>query len=225
MKNLKIAGVVFCAVAVLSSSFAVSAKNIATKSEPRFHNMWRNNHQMKMPKNLVVGKITSIDATNVEIEVATLSEIARKDNFKKMPRKGTKEMHKFKDKKREQPPKENQELKNEEKKAEKKSEIKEHPTMDDFFISTGETKKVNIEKCDFGKVIDFKDFKPEEKENQNREEMLKNMKDKTFSDYKVGDYVFIECTDDTYETAKSIRSNAMMPREKEEQNEEDKQSE
>ena len=77
--------------------------------------------------------------------------------------------------------------------------------MDSMFTLTGETKTINIASADLGKNMPQLD---KNVTKESREEAMKNATAKTYQDYKVGDYIFIEATDNTYVTAKKV-SNAM----------------
>ena len=87
--------------------------------------------------------------------------------------------------------------------------------MDDFYTLTGETKTINIASADFGKNMpqfDRNNMKEKTKEEikKEMEEAMKNVTAKTYQDYKVGDYITIECTDSTYKTAKTVNDGNMM---------------
>lgn len=183
MKKRIFALAICVALGVVSAS-CVFAANENTDKEKRM--------EFKEPENQVIGKITSIDENNIVISVAK-----------------RKEMEKPADKKDGSNPPEKKEF-NKDNANKERQEI----NMDEFFTLTGETKTINIKNADFGKDIDFKDFKPEDNNKENNkekmDELYKNAKDKTYANYKVGEYVSIECTDSTYKTAKTVRNGRMM---------------
>lgn len=180
----RIFALAMCLVLGVVSASSVFAANENTDREKRM--------EFKEPENQVIGKITSIDENNIVISVAKRKEI-------------------------EKPVDKNDGSNPPEKKEFKKDDAnKERPeiNMDDFFTLTGETKTINIKNADFGKDIDYKDFKPEDNNKENNKEKMaelyKNAKDKTYANYKVGEYVSIECTDSTYKTAKTVRNGSMV---------------
>ena len=166
------------------------------------------------PENEIIGKITSIDATNVTIEVVTRKERAerpamsdrseRPERFDgnngmppekpegdtngmppEMPEGATNGMPpQFKGGKRGTP----SELG---KGGFGKGNFDER-NIEDMFTLTGEKKTINIASADFND-----NFK---RNNDNTENTTK-----TYKDFSVGDYVMIEATDNTYSTAKKIR--------------------
>ena len=175
------------AMVVVGTTFSAFADTTNTANETK--------QERKVPENMIIGKITAIDATNVTIQVATRKEMEKKENGEKG-----------------NPPEMTEEMKPKMQNGEKLQAL----NMDDFYTLTGETKTINISSADLGKSIDFKDFKPEDNNSQSQdqkqkmEDMFKNAKAKTYQDYKVGDYITIECTDSTYKTAKTVNDGNMM---------------
>lgn len=176
------------------------------------------NFEFKKAENEITGKITSIDATNVVIQVAIRKEMKKPEGFGKGNRPEMTDEMKQKMQNGEKPegfgkgnrPEMTEEMKQKMQNSEKSQTI----NMDEFFTLTGETKTINIATADLGKNMDFSDFKPEDNQNQDQkqkmEDMFKNAKAKTYQDYKIGDYITIECTDATYKTAKTVREGRMM---------------
>ena len=177
---------------VFASVFTVFAET--TANETNFKTAEEKPERGKMPENLVFGKIKSISATSVTIELATRKEMSRPENGKDN------------DGMRKPPEKPNNEQ-NSNSKPEK-------PNMDDMFTLTGETKTINIAQADFGKAFN-RDFSKDvnsdgSNKNKTNENKTENAKTKTYQDYNVGDYVMIETTDSTNSTAKSIRDAGRM---------------
>lgn len=172
------------AMVVVGTTFSAFADTTNTVNEKK--------QERKVPENMIIGKITAIDASNVTIQVATRKEMEKKENGEKG-----------------NPP---------EKPAD--GQLKqdgttppEKPNMDSMFTLTGETKTINIASADFGKKMpqidkDNMKNKTEDEMKKEMEEAMKNAIAKTYQDYKVGDYIQVEATDNTYATAKRV-SNAM----------------
>lgn len=163
------------AITVLGTTFSAFADTVDATNQV--------NQERKVPENMIIGKITSIDATNVTIQVATRKEMEKKNsgengNPPEKPADG--------------------QLKRDE-------GTREKPNMDEMFTLTGETKTINIASADLGKNMPQLD---KNATKENREEAMKNATEKTYQDYKVGDYISVEATDNTYVTAKRV-SNAM----------------
>ena len=144
------------------------------------------------PENEIIGKIKSISATEVTIEVATRKEMENNqkenDGMRKPPEFNT----------------------NDTQNNTQNGNPPEKPNFDDMFTLTGETKTINIASAEFGK-----DFRPEENKdnnsnNSNKTDASKNAKTKTYADFAAGDYIMIEATDNTYATAKFVRSAERM---------------
>ena len=140
--------------------------------------------QKEMPKkieNEVIGKITSINATSVTIEVAERKKM-EKPKEGQLPN-GT-------------PPERPTNDENQDK--------REKPNMDNIFTLTGATKTINISSAEF--VGGFGDRKDEGKDGSNQNNVNNQTnKTKTYADYSVGDYICIELTDTTSLTAKTVR--------------------
>lgn len=140
-----------------------------------------------LPENVIFGKIKTIDANSVTIEVATRKEMERpegdknNDNMRKPPENAQGNSQNG------NPP--------------------EKPNLDNMFTLTGETKTINISQAEFGKDFRPKDFNANAQGNNNSNNIAdsNNEKQKTYADYVIGDYIMIEATDNTYATAKSVR--------------------
>ena len=146
----------------------------------------------ELPENVVFGKIKTIDANSVTIEVATRKEMERPE---KNGQNGN-------------PPEKPQND------TQTNGNPPEKPNLDNMFTLTGETKTINISQAEFGRDFRPRDFKSNGQENNNANNSnnandANNAKQKTYADYAVGDYVIIETTDNTYATAKSVRDIGM----------------
>ena len=138
---------------------------------------------LKKIENEIIGKITSISATSVTIEVAERKEMERQKDGQLL--NGT-------------PPERPTNDENQDK--------REKPNMDDMFTLTGVTKTINISSAEFaggfrGRKNDDINGKNENNTNDKKNE-VKN--EKTYADYSVGDYISIELTDATSLTAKTV---------------------
>ena len=153
---------------------------INTTNETKFENGERP-EKKALPENVIFGKIKSIDANSVTIEVATRKEMERPESS---GQKGT-------------PPEKPQDNK-------QNGNPPEKPNLDNMFTLTGETKTINISQAEFGKDFRPKDFNANAQGN-NSTDKANDTKTKTYADYAVGDYIMIEATDNTYATAKSVR--------------------
>ena len=177
MKNKRILTFVLstmlCISSVLSTG-AVFANNIDTDKKD-------------MPfkiENEVVGKIKSISATSVVIEVASRKEMKRPNDAQRTN-----------DFSPEKPSKDG------------KQDNREKPNMDDMFTLTGDTKTIDISSAKF--VSGFRGREKNEQSENNDKSIKKDenieIKEKTYSDYSVGDYISIELTSETSQTAKTVR--------------------
>lgn len=149
------------------------------------------------PENEIIGKIKSISATEVTIEVATRKEMENNqkenDGMRKPPEFNT----------------------NDTQNNTQNGNPPEKPNFDDMFTLTGETKTINIESAEFGKDFRPDDFNKDNKNsnaanNSNKAKTDEKAKTKTYADFAVGDYIMIEATDNTYATAKFVRSAERM---------------
>ena len=173
---------------VFASLFTVFAE--ASTTETKFKANDERPERRELPENVVFGKIKSINATSVTIELATRKEMSRPENGKDN------------DGMRKPPEKPNNEQ-NSNSKPEK-------PNMDDMFTLTGESKTINIAQADFGKDFE-RGSKPEDTNRDSKENKKSDTaKQKTYEDYSVGDYIMIETTDSTNSTAKSVRDAGRM---------------
>ena len=135
-------------------------------------------------ENEVVGKIKSISATSVVIEVASRKEMERPNDAQRTndfpPEKPSKDG---------------------------KQDNREKPNMDDMFTLTGDTKTIDISSAKF--VSGFRGREKNEQSENNDKSIKKDenieIKEKTYSDYSVGDYISIELTSETSQTAKTVR--------------------
>lgn len=148
----------------------------------------RQQMEFKKPENEIIGKITSIDANKVVIQVATRNEMKKPENIKQ--NKEDFDKKKFDNN--------------------NKGKINE----DEFFTLIGETKTINISQATFGGMPsgmppEFKSNNNQQPKDQKGNAKPPEMKEKTYADYKVGDYISIECTDSTYTTAKSVRDSRL----------------
>ena len=144
----------------------------------------------KKIKNEILGKITSINATSVTIEVAERKEMEKPQDGQfpnGMPKE--KPSDDWKQNKSEKPA--NDEMQGKTKK----------PNMDDMFTLTGSTKTINISSAEFDSGFRGRNADDQNKNNENNEKK----KVKTYADYSVGDYISIELTDATSLTAKAVR--------------------
>ena len=139
------------------------------------------------PENEIIGKIVSIDATNVVISVATRKASTEKREKLTDEEKAAKKAE--------------MDAKKEERKAsgDTTSQKPEKPNEDDKYTLTGETKTINIAAATFGVSVG------KSKDNTTNTSETTTQKTKTYADYAVGDYITIECTDSTYAIAKKIR--------------------
>ena len=160
------------AMVVVGTTFSAFADTVDATNQAK--------QERKMPENMIIGKITSIDASNVTIQVATRKEMEKKENGENG-----------------NPP---------EKPADgqlnQDGTTRERPNMDSMFTLTGETKTINIASAEFGN-------KNSDNQNENTTDNTtktnnKNWEKKTYADYKVGDYIAIQATDNTYTTAKRV---------------------
>lgn len=178
-KNLIIILSIMMAFATAFTAFAA----INTTNETKFENGDRL-EKKALPENVVFGKIKSIDANSVTIEVATRKEMERpksgknNDNMRKPPENAQGNSQNG------NPP--------------------EKPNLDNMFTLTGETKTINISQAEFGRDFRPKDLNANAQGN-NSTNKANDAKTKTYADYAVGDYIMIEATDNTYATAKSVR--------------------
>lgn len=177
---------------VFASLFTVFAETSTT--ETKFKANDERPEKRELPENMIFGKIKSINATSVTIELATRKEMSRPKNGK-----DNDGMRK--------PPEKPDNEQNSNSKPEK-------PNMDDMFTLTGETKTINISQADFGANFE-KGFergsKPEDTNQNNKENKKPDIaKQNTYEDYSVGDYIMIETTDNSYSTAKSVRDAGRM---------------
>lgn len=178
-KNL---GIVLSIVVAFATAFTAFAA-INTTNETKLENGDRP-EKRALPENVVFGKIKSIDANSVTIEVATRKEMERpdgdknNDNMRKPPENAQGNSQNG------NPP--------------------EKPNLDNMFTLTGETKTINISQAEFGKDFRPKDLSANAQGN-NSTNQATDTKTKTYADYAVGDYIMIEATDNTYATAKSVR--------------------
>lgn len=180
-------------VFLISVTIAVSATFSACANTADTTNQVNQVRQeRKMPENMITGKITAIDSNSVTIEVAVRKEMEKKENG---------EMG--------NPPERPEEWQG------KQDGTMQHekPNEDSMFTLTGEIKIINIASADFGKNMPR--FDRDSMKEKSKEEMKKEMEEamqsataKTYQDYKVGDYISIEATDNTYAIAKRV-SNAM----------------
>lgn len=223
-KLIKLVTTMFVVVGIISSVNGVFAEAVSGTQNNQT-TIRNENWNKEKTENEVFGKIVSIDATNVTIQIATrkANNGDNKDGNRYTRREGgerpeiTEEMkQKMREKRQEEKQNAKQNLENSKETNIKRGEERSF-NIEDFVELTEEIKTINISQADFGKAIDFNNFKTENKtENnantnrQNFEEMMKNAKDKTYADYKVGDYVSIECTDATYQVAKNVREGRMM---------------
>lgn len=74
------------------------------------------------------------------------------------------------------------------------------PNMDELFNLTGETKTINIATANFGNKKAINNVGVTDNTNTKKT----NWEKKTYADYKVGDYVSIQATDNTYTVAKKV---------------------
>lgn len=149
------------------------------------------------PENEIIGKIKSISATEVTIEVATRKEMENNqkenDGMRKPPEFNT----------------------NDTQNNTQNGNPPEKPNFDDMFTLTGETKTINIANAEFGKDFRPDDFNKDNKNsnaanNSNKAKTDEKAKTKTYADFAAGDYIMIEATDNTYATAKFVRSAERM---------------
>ena len=183
-KNLIIILSIIMAFTTAFTAFAA----INSTNEAKFGN----GERPTMPENMITGKIKSIDANSVTIEVATMKEMEKPEfgqnnnDMKKPPENAKNDFQNG------NPP--------------------EKPNFDNMFTLTGETKTINISQAEFGKDFKIKDFKGKIQEDNasNNSNAFDNAKQKTYADYAVGDYITIEATDNTYKTAKRVRDAGMF---------------
>lgn len=177
-KNL----VIFLSIIMAFTTAFTAFAAINTTNEARVENGERN-EKRALPENMIFGKIKSINANSVTIEVATRKEMERQ---KRNNQNGNPPEKPQGDSQNGNPP--------------------EKPNLDNMFTLTGETKTINISQAEFGGGFRPRNFKSNGQENNNsNSNASENAKQKTYADYSVGDYVMIEATDNTYTAAKSMR--------------------
>ena len=172
--NFKIFTVLTLIMLLVSNVFFSFATSVDVKKQTM-----ENGQIPQKPENEIIGKIISIDATNVKISVATRNEDFLKGQNDKLPDKSDGE-------KTTPPEKPSGNIDN--------GNPPKQINMDEMFTLTGETKTINIATAEF-------DIKRDKNNNGNQTIETK----KTYADYSVGDYISIEATDSTYTVAKKVR--------------------
>lgn len=164
-------------VMAFASVFTTFAETVVNETEFK---RFENGERPARPENEIIGRIKSISESQVTIEVATRKEMAKPQNNGQKGNPPEKQDGNFQNG---NPP--------------------EKPNLDEMFTLTGETKTIDISQAEFNK-----NFRPQDKNTNaqgNNANNLEQVKQKTYTDYKVGDYIMIEATDSTYKTAKTIR--------------------
>ena len=172
--NFKIFSILTLIMLLVSNVFFSFATSVDVKKQTM-----ENGQIPQKPENEIIGKIISIDATNVKISVAT-----RNEDFLKG--QNGKSLDKSNDGQMTPPEKPSGDIDN--------GNLPKQINMDKMFTLTGETKTINIASAEF-------DIKRDKDSNVQQGTETK----KTYSDYSVGDYISIETTDSTYTVAKKIR--------------------
>ncbi|MBR1844365.1 MAG: hypothetical protein IJ790_01395 [Lachnospiraceae bacterium] len=146
------------------------------------------------PENEVIGKITAISANSITVTLAEMKAPSEDgQNQGNMPPKdgeGRGNMPPKDGAKRATPP----EIKRDGQMPPEQRENIER-NLDDMFTLTSTSKTYNISNAKFDEFMRHDDSSSDE-----------NTKTKTYSDYKVGDYVMIELESSTSTVAKSVRS-------------------
>lgn len=146
------------------------------------------------PENEVIGKITEISANSITVTLAEMKAPSEDgQNQGNMPPKdgeGRGNMPPKDGAKRATPP----EIKRDGQMPPEQRENIER-NLDDMFTLTSTSKTYNISNAKFDEFMRHDDSSSDE-----------NTKAKTYSDYKVGDYVMIELESSTSTVAKSVRS-------------------
>ena len=173
MKNNKIIifslSIMVCLLSALNIGQVLAANNTLETNKEEF----------KKPENEIFGKIVSIDASSVTIEVAERKQMEKpNDNNENMKK---------------QPPENN--------------DMRKEFNIDDMFTLTGDKKTIDISSAKFisGPMGRPNDNQGKQKEFNKQEDNKDNMKEKTYKDYSVGDYISIELTDKTSLKATTIR--------------------
>lgn len=186
MKNKKILTIATIGALALSSI----ASNMITFAAGT------NNTQNEVPakpENVVIGKITAISANSIKVTIAEMKAPSAGQNQGNMPLKdgeGRGNMPPKDGAKRATPP----EIKRDGQMPPEQRENIER-NLDNMFTLTSTSKTYNISNAKFDKFMRHDDSSSDE-----------NTKAKTYSDYKVGDYVMIELESSTSTVAKSVRS-------------------
>ena len=200
-KSLTLVMSIMMAFAVSFTAFAETVETNGT----RFENNAKGERPAK-PENEIIGKIKSISATEVTIEVATRKEMNANQNDTNGMRKPP-EMTQGNEQQGNPPELPQNDTQN--------GNPPEKPNLDEMFTLTGETKTINIESAEFGKDFRPDDFNKDNKNsnaanNSNKAKTDEKAKTKTYADFAVGDYIMIEATDNTYKTAKYVRDAERM---------------
>lgn len=187
MKNKKILTIATIGALALSSI----ASNMTTFAAGT------NNTQNEVPakpENEVIGKITAISANSITVTLAEMKAPSEDgQNQGNMPSKdgeGRDNMPPKDGAKRATPP----EIKRDGQMPPEQRENIER-NLDNMFTLTSTSKTYNISNAKFDEFMRHDDSSSDE-----------NTKAKTYSDYKVGDYVMIELESSTSTVAKSVRS-------------------
>ena len=193
MKNKKLLTIAIIGALALSSI----ASNMITFAAGT------NNTQNEVPakpENEVIGKITAVSANSITVTLAEMKAPSEDgQNQGNMPPKdgeGRGNMPPKDGAKRATPP----EIKRDGQMPPEQRENIER-NLDDMFTLTSTSKTYNISNAKFDEFMRHDDSSSDE-----------NTKTKTYSDYKVGDYVMIELESSTSTVAKSVRSANMAMR-------------
>ena len=165
---------------VAGTTVAATNKNVETKK-------FDASNRPEKPENEVIGKITSINADSITINLAEM----------KMPEGRT-----------DAPKQSNDNNGNNDNQNKERPDI--NFNIDDMFTLTGNTKTYTITNAN---LIKNKRHELNKDDNANKEEMKKKTREEleaenkaTYTDFAVGDYVIIELESSTSTTAKTVRS-------------------
>ena len=205
---------------VLSTATCAFAETNTTNKSTQFEK----GERPEKPENEVFGRIKSINATNVTIEVATMKDRPEGNNNGSRPERPEGDKNGSRP---ERPDGNNNGSRPERPDGDKNGSRPERPdgnnngmppqfqgghkgtpselgregfgerNLEDMFTLTGETKTINIANADFN-------------DRFGRGDNNTDTTSKTYKDFSVGDYVMIEATDNTYSTAKFVRKLDMM---------------
>lgn len=155
--------------------------------------------KQEKPKNVVFGKITAISEDSVTISVAEMKKPEGGRQNKETPLEKHQNDNQHNGNRPERKQLTDEEL------AEMKKKFEENITL------TGETKTIDIKTANFNNFgRGSKGENKQAEKNDARNTTDTQQSSKTYKDYQVGDYIFIELTSENSNVAKSVRGTRMM---------------